>query len=122
MSGKEILLRARQHFRASRTVETLHKIHVPEWEADIYYWPEMSVEERRGVYRNMPISGELTGAAMVSAAVDHVRLRSRNEHGDRLFSDEDESALIDTAPHVLARIAAVMGWGERTTLEGAEKN
>lgn len=124
--GSDILLRARQHARASRTTESLKKIDVPEWEASIYFWPEMSVEEKRAVFRHMRGNGdggvELAFDAMLSAAVDQVKFRARDELGNRLFSDNDDAALTDTAPDVLMRISVAMGWGNRPTQEEAEKN
>lgn len=124
--GNEILLRARQHARASRTIETLQKIDVPEWGCSIHFWPDMSVDEKRGVFRHMRHSQdggvELAFDAMLAAAVDQVRFRARDELGNRLFADADESAITDTAPDVLMRISGEMGWGARVSQEDAEKN
>lgn len=124
--GNEILLRARQHARASRTVESLKKIEVPEWDCTIFYWPEMSVDEKRGVFRHMKQGSdgtvELGFDAMLAAAVDQVRFRARDELGHRLFSDEDADALADTSPDVLMRVSGEMGWGARVDPEDAEKN
>ena len=125
MSGRDILLRARSHFRASRTVETLRKVSVPEWDTDIFYWPDMSVEESRAIGRHIRISG---GATVISAgdfteaAVTQVLLRARDQYGNRLFTDADESALADTDPDVLRRIASEMGWTGRDSAEDVEKN
>lgn len=123
--GNEILLKARTHARASRSVETLKKIDVPEWDCSIFYWPSMSVDEKIGVRQytafNPDGSLALTGAAMLSAARAQVALRARDEFGERLFGDEDEGALSDTDPNVLERISNAMGFG-RATLEDAEKN
>lgn len=124
--GSDILLRARQHARASRTVESLKRIEVPEWDASIFFWPEMSVDEKRSVFRHMRSNGEggieLGFDSMLAAAVDQVKYRARDELGNRLFSDGDDVALMDTAPDVLMRISAEMGWGNRPTQEEAEKN
>lgn len=122
----EILLRARQHARATRTTETLRKIGVPEWDTDLYFWPDMSVEEKRGVFAHMRFDADgstvLAGDRMLDAAVAQVLLRARDEMGNRLFSDADEAALRDTAPDVLSRISNEMGFGRRTSPEDAEKN
>jgi hypothetical protein len=125
-TGNAILLRARQHAGASRVTETLKKIEVPEWGTEIYFWPEMSVEEKRGVFRHMKSNGQggiaLAMDALIDAAVAQVCLRARNSQGIRLFSDGDESAIAQTHPDVLTEISNQMGWGSRPTMEDAEKN
>lgn len=124
-SGREILLKARTHFRATRTVETLRKITVPEWETDIHFWPEMSVEESRAVGQHVHLRGGemvINVGDVTDAAVTQVIFRARDAFGTRLFSEEDDAALRDTHPSVLQRIASEMGWTSSTTAEGAEKN
>jgi hypothetical protein len=125
MSGREILLRARSHFRAARVLESLRPVAVPEWDTTLYFWPEMSVEERRAVFGHLRLEGGeivATPGALLEAAVSMVCLRARDQFGQRLFSDADVDALRDTSPDVLQRIANEMGWGSRPTLEDAEKN
>ena len=124
-AGNEILLRARSQFRATRTVESLQKIPVPEWGTEVYYWPEMSVDEKRAVYRHLRTGDnglEISADAMLSAAVTQVCIRARDAFGERLFSDDQEEDLRDTSPDVLQRISNEMGWGARASLEDAEKN
>lgn len=123
MSNKELLLRARSHFRATRTPETLEKIAVPEWEAELFFWPEMSVDEKRAVFANLKIGGDdIPAAGLIDAAVIQVQLRSRDAFGNRLFGDGDEAALRDTDPEVLQRVSNAMGFGARLSLEDAEGN
>lgn len=124
MSGKEALLRARSHFRASRTVETLRKLTVPEWDLDIHYWPTMSVEESREVGRHIRVGtgAVLNAADITDAALTQVLQRARDAHGVRMFTDEDETALRDTDPAILRAISEVMGIGNAPALEDAEKN
>jgi hypothetical protein len=126
--GSALLLAARTKFREARNQGTLRRIEVPQWGegAAVYYWPEMSVDEKRQVYRHMrAIPGGGIGLpldAALSAAVDQVLFRARDEFGDRLFSDEDEAAVLDTDPLVLQHISSEMGYGSKPTLEDAEKN
>lgn len=125
ISGADVLTRARAHFRPARDVSRLRKISVPEWDAEIYFFPEMSLEEAREVGRHITLQGGqavITGASIAEAAVTQVLHRSRDQFGDRLFSDADEKALTDTDPEVLKRIAAEMGWTSSPSIEDAEKN
>lgn len=122
MSGKDILLKARSHFRAARTVETLRRIVVPEWDTEVYFWPEMSVEERRAVYAHIKMGTERTFADLSAAALTQVLWRARDAHGNRLFSDADAAALADADPKVLERIGGEMGFGSGLSVEDAEKN
>lgn len=125
MSGKEILLRARSHFRLARVVETLRKVEVPEWETTLHYWPEMSVEEKRAVFDHMRVEGGkvvATPGTLLEAAVSMILLRARDPFGNRLFQDTDAAALADTSPEVLQRIANEMGWGSSESVEDAQGN
>ena len=121
-SGNDILLAARSHFRAARTVETLRKVAVPEWsDAEIYYWPEMDVAEKRAVFGHFSGLRPRSPAELFDAAITQVLLRSRDAFGNRLFRDDQEPALRDTHPDVLLRIANEFGWSA-TSLEEQEKN
>jgi hypothetical protein len=124
--GNEILLRARQHARASRTTETLKSIQVPEWDCTLYFWPDMSVDEKRAVFRHGRVGEDgsisLPLDAQLDAAIDQVLHRARDELANRLFNEEQAAALADTHPDVLIRISGQMGWGARRTQEDAEKN
>lgn len=121
--GDDILLAARQHFGALRTVETLRRIKVPEWnDAELCYWPEMDVTEKCAIFGAFRGLRPDSAAQLLDAAVLHVLLRSRNAFGDRLFMDEHEAAIRATHPDVLLRIANEMGWGRQRSLEDHEKN
>lgn len=119
-AGNSILLAARAAFRAKRTVETLAKIAVPEWGTELYYWPEMSVEERLAVFSHVKLTADRSLAHSVAMSLAQVQYRARDAFGNRLFTDEDTAALSDTDPDVLARIASEMGTSVET-VEDAEK-
>jgi hypothetical protein len=122
--SSDILLRARQSFRASRTVESLQKITVPEWGDDfaLYFWPVMSVEERMAVRSHVKLGETRTLADITATAVTQIVKRARNVHGILLFTDADRKAFEDTDPTVLERISSEMGFGADVTIEAAEKN
>jgi hypothetical protein len=123
MSGQDILRKARASFREARTVETLRKIEVPEWDAEIFFWPEMSVEEKRAVFANLKIGGgDIPADGLIDAAVIQVQLRSRDAFGNRLFGSGDDVALRDTDPDVLQRISNEMGYGSSPSNEDAKGN
>jgi hypothetical protein len=125
MSGNDVLLKARQHWRAHRTHESLRKVSVPDWGTEVFYYPEMSVAERLAVFAHMKAGKtglEITPSALLAAAVTQVCLRARDAMGERLFTDDQEPDLYDTHPDVLQRIANEMGWGSSQTLEQAEGN
>jgi hypothetical protein len=119
--GNAILLRARQKFGVTRVVETLRKIEVPEWDATIYYWPVRDMNERLATEQHIKFA-DRTMADMRRLNMASVLSRARDERGERLFSDADETALSDTDQDVVARIAGQMGLGEDLTIEEAEKN
>lgn len=120
--SRELLLKARQQFRAKRTVETLQKITVPEWGFDLYYWPAMSVEERMAVRSHVKLGETRTLADITATAVTQILKRARDAHGTLLFTDGDRASLEDTDPTVLERISGDMGYGVDITIEDAEKN
>jgi hypothetical protein len=120
--SRELLIKARQHFRSARTVETLQKITVPEWGFDLYYWPTMSVEERMAVRSHVKLGETRTLADMTATAVTQILKRARDPHGTLMFTDGDRVSLEDTDPRVLERISDEMGYGTEVSLEAAEKN
>lgn len=120
--GNAILLRARQQFRQLRTVESLKKIEVPEWDSTLHYWPVRDLEERLAVEQHIRIGGDRTFADLMRLHTAQVCHRARDELGFRLFTDEDAKALADTYPKVVERISSEMGLGDGLTLEEAEKN
>jgi hypothetical protein len=120
--GNEILLRARQQFRNTRQPEHLRKIHVEEWDADIYYWPTRDMAERLAVEEHILFGAGRTAANLLRLSIAQVAHRARDEFGNRLFSDEDAVALADTHPDVVQRISLEMGLGDDMSVEVAEKN
>jgi hypothetical protein len=119
--GNDALLRARQAFRLLRTTETLRKLDGGDL-GPIYYWPVMSMDERRSVLSRLPLDTR-TIADIDAAFVAAVLYRSRDELGNRLFDDESgEAALRDCDPELIKRIGAEMSAEPEPTIEGAEKN
>ena len=41
---------AKASFAERRTVENLQPIVVPEWNVTVYYWPDMTLSERREIF------------------------------------------------------------------------
>jgi hypothetical protein len=120
--GDAILLRARQKFGNARVVETLKKIDVPEWEAEVYFWPIRDMDERLAIEQHIRINGDRTLADLGRFHLAQVTFRARDEQGFRLFNDAQAEALAKTHPEVIQRISVAMGMGDGMTLEVAEKN
>ena len=132
--GEELLLRARQQFRDTRTVNTLKSIDVPEWGTKVYYWEHMSVDEARAVGHYMELrrpDGDgaddtmemhLTLGHILQCSMANLIHRGRDEGGTLLFNDAHAAALrSDVDEAVIKRIGTEMGF-TRPTLEDAEKN
>jgi hypothetical protein len=120
--GNAILLRARQQLCDARTVEKLRKVHVPEWETDIFYWPTRDLPERLAVEQYIKFGTDRTMADLRSLHIANVVARARDEMGNRLFSDEDADALGKTPQTVVEQISVQIGLGDGLTVEVAEKN
>lgn len=118
--GNAFLLKARQQFRDRRIVETLRSIEVPEF-GRIFYWPVRSRDEMVATERFIRF-GERTKADLTEFHLAQVLHRSRDEFGNRMFADADETALADVDPGLLERISLQMGLGNEPTVEDAEKN
>lgn len=97
-----ILDKATAHFRNQISGE-MKKIHVPEWEADIWYKSTTNLKEEGKVLA-------LTQANKpVEALVESLVLRARNADGSRMFNMADKVTLLNEVdPKVLIRIVGAM--------------
>jgi hypothetical protein len=137
VSDNSLVLKAKQHFANFRSPEKLVEIKVPEWGVSIWYWPHLSVGEKRAIE-----NASSMGVSMADVAADGVRrvktdnlgrqvteviCRSRDQHGRLLFSEADFEGFIDRTgaagvdPEIVRRITGEMK-DEYSTPETTEKN
>lgn len=121
----EALLKAKTHFANFRSPEMLKEIKVPEWEISIFYWPHLSMGERRAI--NLAAQGGFRiDDDEQRAIIDRyrrdemeIKARARDQHGRLLFNQSDDFSSVD--PGVVERIVGEMT-DEYTTPETVEKN
>lgn len=113
--------RAKAQFREARTRETLVAIPVPEWGTTVWYWPAMTLGERREIFLLAKSDGDNTILDLEAIAVTMI-VRARDADGKRLFAKAERFELLnDYDPGVLARIVGAMQTAE-TDPETAQKN
>lgn len=112
---------AREQFKLKRTPDTLVAISVPEWGATVYYWPAMTLQERREIYLLAKSSEGATVLDLEAMAVSLI-VRARDSGGKRIWSNAEKRELMtEYDPDIIARIVAEMNDG--TVMAGdAEKN
>lgn len=119
MSDQSWKIQAKQNFLNGRSPEKLVPIEVKEWGISVYYWPEMTLAERRAIslaYQSAE-QGDMLGGILETLLV-----RARNEVGQLLFSESERKDLLERYdPKVMSRIVGSMNIVS-SSLETAEKN
>lgn len=123
----DVLLKAKQHFANFRAAEMLREIKVPEWGLSLWYWPHLSVGERRAIHiaaqAGYKINGE-DSRAMIDRhgrEVMEIIARARDVQGKLLFNESQFHHFLAVDPGVIERISAQMT-DEYTSPEDVEKN
>lgn len=118
MNWKE---QAKAQFAERRKPETLVAIPVPAWNTTVYYWPDMTLAERREIFMLAKQKGDETILDLEAMAITLI-VRARDRDGKRLFSKGERLELMnDYDPEVIASIVAAMNTSVET-VEDAEKN
>lgn len=118
MNWKE---QAKAQFAERRKPETLVAIPVPAWNMTVYYWPDMTLSERREIFMLAKQKGEETILDLEAMAVTMI-VRARDKEGKRLFHKAEKLDLMnDYDPEVITEIVAAMN-AQPLTVEDAEKN
>ena len=114
---------AKAQFKERRSPENLKEIPVPEWGISVYYWPEMTLAERRDICLYAKQDGDRTILDLEAMAMTLI-VRARDASGARLFAKAERMELMNQYdPDVLVRIVGEMNGGtESATLEAAEGN
>lgn len=124
MNWKE---QAKSQFAERRKPETLVAIRVPQWDSPkdgpcvIYYWPDMTLAERREIFMYAKQKGEETILDLEAMAVTLI-VRARYKDGTRRFNKAERIELMNEYdPEVIAEIVSQMN-SPVPSLEEAEKN
>jgi hypothetical protein len=94
----KILEKATSHFRAKISGD-MQKVHVPEWECDIYFKPTLNLKEQ-GKLIELASQGK-----QVEALVESLIIKARNADGTRMFNIADKATMLNEVdPAVLIRV------------------
>jgi hypothetical protein len=112
----KILEKATAHFRNKISGE-MRKIHVSEWECDIYIKNSSSLKEEAKI---LELSQQ---GKTVEALVESIIVKSRNEDGTKMFNMADKVTFMNEIdPAVIIKIAGEINGIALETVEDAEKN
>lgn len=105
------------HYR-QKISGSLHKVHVPEWDLDIYYKGTNTLQEES---RMIELAQQ---GKTVEALVETLIIRARDEDGTKMFKQADKPTFMsEVDPHVLIRVCGEMNAkSEDETVENATKN
>lgn len=113
--------KAKSQFAERRTVDTLVAIPVPSWGTQVYFWPDMTLAERREIFMLAKQKGEETVLDLEAMAVTLI-VRARDKEGKRLFSKAERMELMNEYdPEVIAEIVSAMN-SPVQSIEDAEGN
>lgn len=119
MSTKpNVLEKATAHFR-SRISGSMRKIHVPEWECDIWFKEANTLKEEAKLIE-LAQQGKT-----VEALVETIIIKARNEDGTKIFTFADKAVFMNEIdPNVVIRVVAEMNVAnaESASVEDAAKN
>jgi len=114
----KVIERATAHFRA-RIGGSMHKLHVPEWECDIWFKEANTLKDEAKLIE-LAQQGKT-----VEALVETLIMKARNEDGSKMFSMPDKVTFMhEVDPQVIIRVVGEMNSiaNEDKILADAEKN
>lgn len=115
---QKVIDKATAHFRA-KISGAMKKIHVPEWDCDIWYKEANTLKEESKLIE-LAQQGKT-----VEALVETLIIKARNEDGSKMFNIVDKPVFMqEVDPNVVIRVVAEMNAdnAEASSLENAEKN
>jgi len=113
--------KAKSQFAERRTADTLVAIPVPSWETQVYFWPDMTLAERREIFMLAKQKGDETVLDLEAMAVTLI-VRARDKEGKRLFNRAERMELMNEYdPEVIAEIVSAMN-SPVLSIEDAEGN
>jgi hypothetical protein len=114
----KVLEKATGHFRA-RIGGEMRKVHVPEWECDIYFKEANTLKEESKLIE-LAQQGKT-----VEALVETLIMKARNQDGTKMFTVPDKVILMNEVdPSVVIRVVGEMNLiaNDAASLDDAEKN
>lgn len=114
----KILEKATAHFR-DRISGEMKKVHVPEWECDIYFKPSITLKEQSKLIELA------TQGKTVEALVETLIVKARNADGTKMFAMPDKMIFMNEVdPSVIIRVVAEINDASSTEddMEKVEKN
>jgi hypothetical protein len=94
----KVLDKATMHFRSKISGE-MKKIHVPEWDCDIYFKATLTLKEQ-GKLVELASQGK-----QVEALVESLIVKARNQDGTKMFAMPDKMVLLNEVdPNVIIRV------------------
>lgn len=114
----KVLEKATAHFR-TQVSGTMNKIHVPEWECDIYF---KSVNTLREESKLIELAQQ---GKTVEALVETLIMKARNIDGSKMFGLPDKMIFMNEVdPQVVIRVVGEMNVSnaDNSNLENIEKN
>jgi hypothetical protein len=114
----KVLDKATAHFRNQISGE-MAKVHVPEWDADIYYKAINTLREESKVIE-LAQQGKT-----VEALVETLIMKARNQDGTKMFGLADKMILMNEVdPQVIIRVVGELNMtnAEVPSVEDAQKN
>lgn len=110
----KVLDKATAHFRNKITGD-MRKIHVPEWETDIFF-KEANTLKEEGKLIELAQQGKT-----VEALVETLIVKARNEDGTKMFGAMDKVVFMNEVdPNVIIRIVGEMNIAAMQFNDGAE--
>ena len=114
----KVLEKATAHFRA-KIGGDMKRVHVPEWETDIYFKPSNTLKEQAKLIE-LAQQGKT-----VEALVEQLIMKSRNQDGTKMFTMPDKITFMNEVdPKIIIRIVGDMNEAgdEDFDQEKVEKN
>ena len=114
----KVLDKATSHFRTKISGE-MKKVHVPEWECDIYFKPTLTLKEQ-GKLVELASQGK-----QVEALVESLIVKARNQDGTKMFNMVDKVTLMNEVdPNVIIRVVGEINSANDSeeSLDEVEKN
>lgn len=112
----KVLEKATAHFR-NKINGSMRKIHVDEWECDIWVKNSSTLKEEAKV---LELSQQ---GKTVEALVESILVKARNEDGSKMFTMADKVTFMNEVdPAVIIKVASEINSAPLDTVEDAEKN